>query len=746
MPGPSGAFKRLVLGRAFATDRLSRERLPKRLALPTFSSDALSSVAYAPDQILLTLALAGVTGYVISWWVAVAVVLLMAVVVLTGLNTVREYPGGGGDYEVVRTNLNRGAGRLVGSALLVDYALTVAVSVAQAANYTSGILPFLHGHEMWVALVLIALIALVNLRGVRQSSALLAIPVYLFIAAIGLMVVLGAVESFTGGIGRAPSADLDLVAEPGYAQGLTALGGALLVLRAFSSGSAALTGVEAIGNGVPSFRPPKARNAGIVLLALGAISSAMILGIIALAARTGVRYVEDPSSELVRDGAPIPDYQQLPVIGQIAQALSGPGSLLFYAVTAVTGIVLFIAANTAFNGFPNLASVLAAAGSFPKQMRVRGDRLAYSNGIILLAVAAGLLVWWTGARVSVLIQMYIVGVFVSFSLGQLGMVRHFTRAIRLEIRGGMRRTLRLRRVVNVIGFVVVTAVLLIVVTTKFTHGAWAAVVIMGALWVLMSLIERHYASVRAQLAIPALADDGAADDGADVEGAEDESADADGADRSDAVAGGAADTVPSAAGEGTLIGPRLPGQGVDDPTALPSRSHAIVLVSGLDRPTMRALSVASAARHSTLEAVAVHDEDADARRAVERWRSLGIQVPLRVLYSPYRDVNGPVLAHVRSLLRRNPRDVVIVYLPLFLVGHWWLSPLHNHSVRRLGDRLAHLPRVVVASVPWQLGRDGGPDRPQQTDILASAGTATAQDHRRARRAREEARSARLLGR
>nr|WP_281391980.1 APC family permease [Brachybacterium halotolerans] len=684
----------------------------------------------------MTLALAGVTGYVISWWVAVAVVLLMAVVVLTGLNTVREYPGGGGDYEVVRTNLNRGAGRLVGSALLVDYALTVAVSVAQAANYASGILPFLHSHEMWVALVLIALIALVNLRGVRQSSSLLAIPVYLFVAAIGLMVVIGAIETFTGGIGRAPSADLDLVAEPGYGQGLTALGGALLVLRAFSSGSAALTGVEAIGNGVPSFRPPKARNAGIVLLALGAISSAMILGIIALAARTGVRYVEDPSSELVRDGAPIPDYQQLPVIGQIAEALSGPGSLLFYAVTAVTGIVLFIAANTAFNGFPNLASVLAAAGSFPKQMRVRGDRLAYSNGIILLAVASGLLVWWTGARVSVLIQMYIVGVFVSFSLGQLGMVRHFTRAIRLEIRGGMRRTLRLRRVVNVIGFVVVTAVLLIVVTTKFTHGAWAAVVIMGALWVLMSLIERHYASVRAQLAIPALADDGS---GAGTE-----------APTQDSAADAAAEHVPGAdastAGEGALIGPRLPGQGVDDPTALPSRSHAIVLVSGLDRPTMRALSVASAARHSTLEAVAVHDEDADARRAVERWRSLGIQVPLRVLYSPYRDVNGPVLAYVRSLLKRNPRDVVIVYLPLFLVGHWWLSPLHNHSVRRLGDRLAHLPRVVVASVPWQLGRDSGPDRPQQADIMASAGTATAQDHRRARRAREEARSARLLGR
>ncbi|WP_240613368.1 APC family permease [Brachybacterium endophyticum] len=726
MPGPSGALKRLVLGRAFATDRLSRERLPKRLALPTFSSDALSSVAYAPDQILLTLALAGVTGYVISWWVAVAVVLLMAVVVLTGLNTVREYPGGGGDYEVVRRNLHRGAGRLVGSALLVDYALTVAVSVAQAANYSSGILRVLHHHEMWVALGLIALIALVNLRGVRQSSALLAIPVYLFIAAIGVLIVLGAVQSLTGGLGRAPSADLELVADPGFSHGLTAFGGALLVLRAFSSGSAALTGVEAIGNGVPSFRPPKARNAGLVLIALGAISSVMVLGIIALAARTGVKYVEDPAHELTRGGAPVPGYQQLPVIGQIAEALSAPGSALFYAVTAVTGVVLFIAANTAFNGFPNLASVLAAAGSFPKQMRVRGDRLAYSNGIILLAAASALLVWWTGARVSVLIQMYIVGVFLSFSLGQLGMVRHFTRAIRLEIRGGMRRTLRLRRVVNVIGFVVVATVLLIVVTTKFMHGAWAALVIIALLWGLMTLIERHYASVRAQLTIPATG-----------EGA-DEAAGA------DAAAG--ADVGPGTAlgerelGSAPVLGPHLPGAG-DEGTARPSRSHGIVLVSGLDRPTMRALSVASAARHTTLEAVAVHDEEADTRAAVERWHRLGAQVPLRVLYSPYRDISSPVLAHVRSLLSRNPRDVVIVYLPLFLVGHWWLSPLHNHSVRRLGDRLAHLPRVVVASVPWQLGRDAGPAR--GAPPRAGSTPATTEDHRSARRAREHARSSGL---
>lgn len=688
MSSPTGALKRLILGRAFATDRLARERLPKRLALPTFSSDALSSVAYAPDQILLTLALAGVTAWAVSWWVAVAVVVLMGIVVMTGLNTVHEFPGGGGDYEVAQRTLGGGAGRAVGAALLVDYVLTVAVSVSQAAVYASGLLPVLHPHETAVAIGLVLLVAVVNLRGVRQSSALLAIPVYLFMGAIGLLLLIGAVQALTGTLGQAPSAQYDIVPASGYEQGLTAVGGALLILRAFASGSAALTGVEAVGNGVPSFQPPKSRNAAIVLLALGGISSAMILGVIGLAGATGVRYVLDPATQLARDGSLVGATQQIPVIGQIAQALSAPDSLLFYAVTAITGTVLFVAANTAFNGFPNLASVLARSGYLPKQMRVRGDRLVLSNGILLLAVAAMLLVWATGASVTFLIQMYIVGVFLSFSLGQLGMIRYFTGRIRLEIRQGARRRLALRRAMNTAGFLAVTIVLVIMVITKFSHGAWAALLAMAVLWLLMTLIHRHYRTVKAELALPG---------------------------------GGESD------GSGASARARI------DPAALPSRSHALVLLTGMDRPTLRAVSVASAARHSSLEAIAVHDEDSDMIALVERWKRLEVQVPLRVLYSPYRDISGPVLAHVMTLLTRHPRDVVIVYLPEFLVGHWWESVLHNHSSRRLGRRLAHLPRVVVASVPWQLGSA------QEPGMRAlEAGVAGTMSQEQADQAREEA--------
>lgn len=644
--GLTSSLKRALIGRAYATEDLSRERLPKRIALPTFASDALSSVAYAPDEILLTLALAGVSAYAVGPWVAVAVVALMVMVVLCNRNNITEFPQGGGDYTVVHETLGRSAGRVVGSALMVDYTLTVAVSISQAAAYMTGALPVLHGWEMHIAIALIVAIALINLRGVRESGRVLAVPVYVFMGSIGLLLLVGAVQAVLGDIGQAPSADFTIVPDAAFDQGLTALGGGFLVLRAFSSGCAALTGVEAIGNGVPSFRPPKSRNAGLTLMMLGGIASTMLLGIVLLAGATGVRFVEDPTTHLQLDGKPVTEYQQIPVIGQIAQAVFGTESVLFYVISVATGIVLFLAANTAFNGFPNLASALANSGYLPRQLRLRGERLAFSNGILVLAAVAIVLVWATRAEVTLLIQMYIVGVFVSFSLAQAGMVRHYTRALRVQTRLRQRRRIQLSRCVNAVGFTVVTAVLVVVIATKFLQGAWVALLAMAVLWLVMTMIHRHYIVVRRELELPH---------------------DQDGA------------------------------------VIRPARSHAIVLVSRIDKPTLRALEVAAATRPTTLEALTVADDDVDWRTVAANWRELDVHVPLRILYSPYRQFRAPVLAHVMSLLARNPRDVVVVYIPEFLVGHWWEEFLHNQSARRLRAHLAHLPRVVIATVPWQLG-------------------------------------------
>ncbi|MBV7411949.1 APC family permease [Dermabacteraceae bacterium TAE3-ERU27] len=647
MSGGFSLIKRILVGRAFSSDRLGTTRLPKRLALPTFASDALSSVAYAPDEILLTLSLAGIAAFTVSPWVALAVVCVMAVVILAYRKNVEAYPSGGGDYEVVHTNLGGTAGRVAASALLVDYVLTVAVSISQASRYASGAIDFLHGYETLLSIALIAILALANLRGTKESGRVLAVPVYLFMATIGVVLLAGAWQAFTGTLHAAPSAAFDVLPSSRYEQGITALGGAFLVLRAFSSGCAALTGVEAVGNGVPSFQRPKARNASLTLILLGTISATMIMGIIGLAAATGVRFVDDPATQLTLNGQAVGDsYRQLPVIGQIARAVFVETPFIFYLVSLVTGVVLYLAANTAFNGFPNLASVLAAEGYLPRQLRLRGDRLAYSNGILLLTGAAATLVVLTQANVTTLIQMYIVGVFVSFSLGQFGMIRHWGKRLAVETDHGRRVRYRLNRVINSAGFAVVTAVLVIVVLTKFIYGAWVAVLAMALLWLLMSAINRHYTGVRDELSVD-LAD--------------------------------------------------------EDRGLYPSRSHGLVLVSGMNKPALLAINFAAVNHHTTLEAVTVKTDIIDTDELAKRWGQAQIQLPLRIMYSPYREYAGPIVDYVRRISAGSPRDVVVVYVPEFVVRHPWEGVLHNQSMKRLKAELTHLPRVVIASVPWQLG-------------------------------------------
>src|SRR5690606_19854394 len=340
----AGAAKRLLLGRPFRSDRLSRTLLPKRIAFPVFASDALSSVAYAPDEIILTLSIAGVGAALLSPWVGVAVVVVLLVVVASYRQNVHAYPSGGGDYEVTTTNLGPRAGLGVASALLVDYALTVAVSISSGAQYAASAIPALRGHEVALALGLVGLLMLVNLRGVRESGRFFAIPTYVFMAAVGSLVVTGAVRSLLGGLPEAESAALDVAARPGFSEGLVGLGGALLVLRAFASGSAALTGVEAISNGVPSFRKPKSRHAATTLALLGAVSASFVAAILLLARATGVRYVGVPASHRRRAGAPAAaGAVQRPVLGQLADAVFEGAPVAFLLLTVATGLILVFA-------------------------------------------------------------------------------------------------------------------------------------------------------------------------------------------------------------------------------------------------------------------------------------------------------------------------------------------------------------------------------------------------------------------
>jgi amino acid transporter len=644
------AVKRVLLGRPVRSDRLAETLLPKRVAVPVFASDALSSVAYAPDEILLTLALAGVSAYVLSPWVAVAVVVVLVVVVSSYRQNVHAYPSGGGDYEVVTTNLGRTGGVTVGSALLVDYVLTVAVSISSAAQYAASALPVLRGSEALLAVLLIAVLTSVNLRGVRESGTAFAVPTYVFMAAVLGMAGFGFLRAATGDLPPAPSAGLELEAEAGLEAGLTSLAGAFLVLRAFSSGCAALTGVEAISNGVPAFRKPKSRNAATTLALLGAISATMLLSIVFLAQATGVRYAERPEEQLLRDGVPVGDtYVQDPVIGQIARSVFDGFPPAFYLVAVATGVILVLAANTAFNGFPVLGSILARDGLLPRQLHTRGDRLAFSNGIVALAAAAVVLVLAFDAEVTRLIQLYIVGVFISFTMSQTGMVRHWTRHLATETDPAVRARMQRSRAINAVGLAMTGTVLVIVLLTKFTRGAWITLVAMAVLFLLMRGIRAHYDRVARELA-----------------------------------------AEESPAGK-----------------VLPSRVHAVVLVSRLHKPTLRALAYARASRPSQLEALTVEVDPEDTVRLRERWDAHGIPVPLKALASPYREVTRPVVDYVRGLRSDNPRDLVVVYIPEYVVGHWWEQLLHNQSALRLKGRLHFTPGVVVASVPWQLSSSAG---------------------------------------
>ena len=631
----SDGLKRLFFGRALRSDRLSDSLLPKRIALPVFASDALSSNAYATQEILLVLSLGGASFYAFGGWIAAAVVLVYFTVVASYRQNVHAYPSGGGDYEVVSTNLGQNWGIFVGSALLIDYVLTVAVSISSAIANLGSVIPVIAEHSVWWAVGSIVVITLLNLRGIRESGSLFAIPTYFFIASIFIMIGVAIFKMATGANLEAESANWEVVPEASFA------GAALifLVARSFSSGTTALTGIEAVANGVPSFRKPKSKNAATTLLMLGLIATTMFAGITWLAIKTRVQV-----TEFDRDLIGLPDGQsQKTVIVQVASAVFGNFEIAVLVISLSTALILALAANTAFNGFPVLGSILARDGYLPRQLHTRGDRLAFSNGILMLAGLAVVLVVIYQANVTNLIQLYIIGVFVSFTLSQLGMIKHWNRHLRAETVPAERRKMFRSRAINSVGFLMTGSVLVIVLATKFTKGAWIVVVAMPLIFLLMRAIRKHYDRVAVELVTTD-----------------------------------------------------------DDKITLPTRVHALVLVSKIHKPTLRALAYARATRPSVLEAITVNVDPDETRSLEVEWERRAIPVTLKVLDSPYREITRPIIDYVRRLRSDNPNDVVTVYVPEYVVGHWWEQILHNQSALRLKSRLLFMPGVMMTSVPWQL--------------------------------------------
>lgn len=633
-------YRRIFLGRALRNEKLEGELLPKTVALPIFASDPLSSVAYGPQELLMILTLGGVTFLTFAPGIAVMVAILLTVIVLSYRKVIQAYPSGGGDYEVAKKNLGRGASLVVASALLLDYVMTVAVSISSGTDNLISAFPQLADYRVEIAIGFLLLIFGINLRGIRESGVSFAIPTYIFISTVFVMIGSGLYKVFVlGETLVTTSTGYDVQAEGEFLNNPAQVAVVLLLLRAFASGCSALTGIEAIANGVPAFRAPKIRNANITMSLMGATAVLMFLGTTWLALTAGVKYIEHPEIQLNNVDFFSTNPQQS-LMAQIGIAVFGGGSLLFYILQAATAAVLLLAANTAFNGFPLLSSVLSKDGFAPKMLQTRGDRLVYSNGMLSLAAAAGGLILVYQASVTDLIQLYIIGVFTSFSVGQIGMIRHWRRGLRentisrKEAFGGL--------AINGFGALLTSSVLIIVTLTKFTHGAWLVFIIMPALWILMYETKKYYAEVETEIQL-----------------------------KPEIIFGSKGD-------------------------------YAIVLMDKLTAPQLKALDYALSSKHDLLEVVHIGVDPETSAQFEKDWIAYGIQVPLRIIPSPFRDFGAPLSEYLTEYRAQHPEKRMAIYIPKYVVGHWWEHIFHNHRANRIRKQLMYVRGAMIVLVPWRL--------------------------------------------
>jgi amino acid transporter len=604
------SWKRWLLGSPIDTQRVHEQRLSIPLALAVFSSDALSSVAYATEEILLVLTTAGVAALHYSLPIATLIALLLGLLVASYRQTVHAYPDGGGSYIVARENLGTMPGLVAAAALLIDYVLTVAVSAAAGVAAITSAVPALRDYKPSMGLLFVGIIMIGNLRGVRESGRIFAIPTYLFIASLASLLLVGLWRTAHG----MPPIEPPHTGGPGATHMLTLF----LLMRAFSSGCAALTGIEAISNGVQAFKPPESRNAATTLLIMGGILGTFFIGITWLAHAYGV----------------VPGEGQT-VISQLGRAIFGTGPA-YYLLQTVTAGILLVAANTAFADFPRLSSILANDRFLPRQLATLGDRLVFSNGILILSAAAGILIISFRGETHALIPLYAVGVFLAFTLSQMGMVvRH------LRERDGR---FRLHAAVNAAGATATFVALLVIASTKFTHGAWIVIVLIPILVVGFLRTHRHYFYVRSQLSL------------------------------------------------------------VEMEPERPIRHTAIVPISAVNRATVYAVRYAKSIAHE-VEAVHIGLDPKRTEQIKEQWKTWGGGVPLRVLDSPYRSLISPLVDHIDDLMHgRRRNEMVTVVLPEFVTAHWWEGLFHNQSAFLIKGALLFRPGVVVTSIPFHFKR------------------------------------------
>ena len=639
-----------LIGQPVSTRNLSAVALPKRYALPLFGADGISSVAYAADQMILTLAAAGASALAFSPWIGLGVAMVGLLVIGTYRYNINQIASEG-DIQLVHRKLGALPSIVMGASSLMDYMLTVAVSMSSASSFLVALYPQIQDWRTLIAVLLIVALTLFALRGVQLLGKIAYWPLYVFLVLLGVTLIVGWVRAATGTLPLAESATY-VIAPELETHSLEGLALVLLLARSFSAGLVAFSGVSTISNSVKYFRRPKKYNAAVTMMLMGLITSVLLVSLLGFAAATRVHMVHDTTRFLFIDGhTPGEYFHQKPALYQVALAIYQGAPFFAQLLVFATVGVLIIASLTAFTGFPVIASSLADYQYLPVFFRSVDSRGLYANGVLALSAFSIFLTTVFGSDVYSLIQLYIVGMCLSMMLVQLAVVRYRMRLLRVTLAQMPRRALLRDIAVSTVGVVVTTAVLVTIVVTKFAAGAWLSLGMIALMVGGMVVTRRHYDAVDAALDIP------------------------------------------------------LNAESVADVAALPSRVHAIVYVERVRRPAVRALSYARAGRPSTIEALTVNNDRAALEIVKKRWYALGIPVPLSVIDSPYRDTVEAVVSYVRRRRKKSPRDILVVYLPEFVVKHWWQRILHRRTVRRLKQALLHEPGVMTATVPWAMHED-----------------------------------------
>ena len=629
-------WRRVLLGAPLSGSAIARERMRKAVALPILSSDALSSVAYGPEAMLAVLALAGSGALGLSLGLSAAIVVLMVAVGLSYRQLIKLYPHGGGSYVVAGRNLGEVPALIAAAGLMTDYVLTVAVSISSGVAAITSAVPALTYATVPIGLAAIAILLAGNLRGIRQAGAIFSAPTYAFVLAVFALIVVGLVDASTRGFTPAPVVGLEPI------EGITVL----LVLRAFSSGATAMTGIEAISNAVPAFQPPTSRNARAVLTLMIGLLVTMFAALVVLMHLDGIVPRADETA-----------------LSQMAHRSFGSGPL-YASVQVATALVLLLAANTAFNGFPRLLSFMARNGHAPRLFLRLGDRLAFSNGTIALALAAAILFVVFAGRTSALIPLYAVGVFVAFTFSQAGMVVHWW-----QRRGEhWRRSILL----NAVGAALSAIVFVIATVTKFSEGAWVALVMILLLVLATRHIRRHYESVRRALALHPIA-----------------------------LVAPRHPLVPNPLRERGSESRRGGRRAEEDESPDQLQHLAVVPIVRLDLSSLRALAYAASLGQPLL-AVHISPGDEEAQRFKGYWAAWGDHVPLEVVDSPYRALVAPLACYINALRCQRPELTLTVVLPEIIVKHRFHQALHNGTARRLRRALRPQPGVVITTIPLHL--------------------------------------------